>query len=100
MSTEQRIEEVARGILDVAESVAGEAGEYLEAFARSSAWHALAVLERDPASLDLEEALGELEDQAMAVAETVAELADQAQRRALVRAVVGAVCVAVALATP
>lgn len=100
MTTEQRIDELAKGILEVAEAVAGQAGEYLEAFARASAWHALAVLERDPASLDLDEALGELEDQALAVAETIDELADQAQRRALVKAVVGAVRFAVTVATP
>ncbi len=100
MSTQDRIGAIAQGLLEVAESVTGEAGDYLQAFTATAAWHALAVLERDASAVDLEQALGELEDQSLAVAETIDELVDHATRRALVRAVVGAVRIAAALATP
>jgi hypothetical protein len=78
----------------------GEGREYVAAWAATTSWHALAALERAARGEDLEEALGELRDQGLAVAETVRELGDQAQRRALVQAVVAGVRMAAAVAAP
>jgi len=93
------IRDLTRGILDIGEAVTGTSREYLAAFAGAAAWHAVAVLERE-AGEPLESALGELQDQALVVAETLDELGDQATRAALVRAVVAVVRLLASVAVP
>lgn len=100
MSPHPQVAAIARGIAEIGESVVGVSREYLEQFAGATAWSALSVLELGAEGEQLEDALAELEAQALAVAETIAELGDQAQRRALVAAVLGAVRLAAAVAAP
>lgn len=97
----RQLEDIQRGLIQVAEAAGAEAREYLEQFAGTMANNVLAAVEA--AELDISspaDLLAEVEAQARAVAETVVELSDRAVRQAVIQAVLGATRVALALVRP